>query len=71
MLANVIVAAAVVDSTARALSTVDRPTQSPTSMPTSTRAAKNATTTATAGRKKKLDRNASAAARSRCITLAA
>jgi hypothetical protein len=67
MLAKVIVAAAVVDSTARALSTVDLPTQSPTSTPTSRRAAKNPTTTAIAGRKKKLARKASDAARTRCI----
>jgi len=32
-LANVLVAAATVDGTARALSTVDSPTQSPASMP--------------------------------------
>ena len=67
MLANVIVAAAVVDSTARALSTVDRPIQSPTSTPTINRAAKNPMTTAVAGRKKKLVRNASDAARARCM----
>lgn len=68
MLANVIVAAAVVDRTARALSTVDLPTQSPTSTPTSSRAPKNPMRTAIAGRKKKLVRNASDAARTRCIT---
>ena len=52
-LANVLVAAATVDGTARALSTVDSPTQSPASMPTDVRPATDATTTATAGRKKK------------------
>jgi hypothetical protein len=71
MLANVIVAAAVVANTARALSTVDLPTQSPTSTPTSHRAPRNPTTTAIAGRKKKLVRNASDAARTRCITVEA
>ena len=67
MLAKVIVAAAVVDRTLRALSTVDLPTQSPASTPTRRRAATNATTTATAGRKKKLARSESDAARSRLI----
>lgn len=65
MLAKVIVAAAVVDRTLRALSTVDLPTQSPASTPTRRRAATNATTTA--GRKKKLARSESDAARSRWI----
>jgi hypothetical protein len=69
MLAKVIVAAAVVDNTARALSTVDLPIQSPTSTPTSKRAPTNPTTTATVGRNKKLVCNASVAARTRWITV--
>jgi hypothetical protein len=68
MLANMIVAAAVVARTAPALSTVDLPTQSPASTPTSQRAPTNLTTIAIAGRRKKLVRNASEVARTRCIT---
>ena len=65
MLANVIVAAATVDNTARALSTVASPTQVPTSTPTAKRAPMKATKTATAGSTKKLDRIESATPRRR------
>ena len=65
MLANVIVAAATVDSTARALSTVASPTDVPTSTPTANRAPTNATRTASAGSTKKLDRMESATPRRR------
>ena len=60
MLANVIVAAATVDNTARALSTVASPTHRPRSTPTANRAPTKATTTAMAGRTKKFERIASA-----------
>ena len=65
MLANVIVAAATVDRMALALSTVESPTQLPAWTPMDRRAPTNATTTATAGTKKKLARMVSASARNR------
>ena len=65
MLAKVIVAAATVDSTARALSTVASPAHVPTSTPTAKRAPTKATTTATAGSTKKLERMESAIPRRR------